>query len=363
MPSPAVTLSLVPEQALTASTLTHSLTHQRPQSIVWNGHGDAPSELRNAVLAIGNFDGVHLGHKALIAEAKRLAHSLARHPSPELPPELSRDAAGEGERHSRPSIGLVTFEPHPRALFRPDTPVFRLTPAAMRRQLLAGLGCSAVAELTFDRAFADQSADAFVDELLLGRLDAAALVVGHDFAYGKGRAGTALSLQSAFAAVSRPVSIVSPVLDGTGTLVASSRIRTALEEGDITLATGLLGHRWRVRGEIVHGDKRGRLLGYPTANMLLPADNRLRHGIYAVNMCIDGEWHPGVASFGRRPTFDDGAPRLETFVFDFSGDLYGRTVDVEFAGWIRGEQKFDSVEALIAQMDADSERARVLLRS
>lgn len=315
--------------------MTGQIAEKRPDDVlVWNGTGTAPSALRGAVVAIGNFDGVHLGHKALIAEAHRLAAPLGR------------------------EVGLVTFEPHPRTVFRPEAPVFRLTPAAMRRQLLAELGCHAVAELSFDTAFASQAAEAFVAELLLGRLDAAGVVVGDDFAYGKGRAGTAGTLKAAFAALARPVSIIVPVHDAAGIVVSSSRIRDALARGDITGANALLGHRWRVGGEIVHGDKRGRLLGYPTANMVLSPDNQLRYGIYAVRLRTDGVWRSGVASFGRRPTFDDGAPRLETFVFDFDGDLYGRQVDVEFAGWIRGEEKFASIEALITQMDADSALAR-----
>jgi riboflavin kinase/FMN adenylyltransferase len=158
----------------------------------------------------------------------------------------------------------------------------------------------------------------------------------------------------------RGLIVPEPVMDGEGAVISSSRIRDALAEGDVALAGALLGHDWQVRGEIVHGDKRGRLLGFPTANMLLRPDNRLRHGIYAVRMRLDGVWRPAVASFGRRPTFDDGAPRLETFVFDFAGDLYGRVVDVAFAGWIRPEMKFDGVDALIAQMQKDAALARAM---
>ena len=146
-----------------------------------------------------------------------------------------------------------------------------------------------------------------------------------------------------------------------GEPVSSTLIRTALEAGDVARAAEFLGRPWLVRGLVTHGDKRGRELGYPTANMQLARDCRLRHGIYAVRMKIDGVWHDGVASFGRRPTFDDGAPRLETFVFEFSGDLYGERVDVAFVDWLRGEEKFDSLEALIVQMDADSARARDIL--
>lgn len=319
---------------MTGETVTSTMR----QITVWNGSGRAPARLRGAVCAIGNFDGVHLGHRALLAQAARIAASL--------------DC----------QVGLVTFEPHPRTVFRPATPVFRLTPAPVRRQLLAELGCHAVAELVFDRDFAGQSADAFVENLLVGALDASGVVVGHDFAYGKGRTGNAASLSAAFDRLSRPVSVVAPVLDDGGQVVSSSRIREALMLGDVKLANRLLGYRWRVAAEVVHGDKRGRLLGYPTANMVMAADNQLRHGIYVVRIRVEGVWRPGIASFGRRPTFDDGASRLETFIFDFAGDIYGQNLEVEFADWIRGEQKFETVADLITQMDADSQIACDILR-
>jgi riboflavin kinase/FMN adenylyltransferase len=308
------------------------------QITLWNGSGVVPPGLRCAVWAIGNFDGVHLGHRALLAKAAAMADGL------------------------RCPAGLVTFEPHPRTVFRPDNPVFRLTPSPVRRRLLAELGCQAVAELAFDREFASRTADNFVDDLLLGVLDAAGIVVGDDFAYGRGRAGNAASLRSAFERLSRSVAVVAPVLDAGGEVVSSSRIREALALGDIRLANSLLGYRWRVEAEVVHGDKRGRLLGYPTANMLLAPDNRLRHGIYAVRVRIGGAWLPAIASFGRRPTFDDGAPRLESFIFDFGGDIYGQSLEVEFVDWIRAEQKFDTMAELIVQMDADSQMARNILR-
>jgi riboflavin kinase/FMN adenylyltransferase len=309
---------------------------------IWRGSGPAPASLAGSVVAIGNFDGVHLGHKALIAEAMALGRR-----------------AGVG-------AALVTFEPHPRTVFRPEHPVFRLTPPDLRAILAGECGVSAIAEMQFDRAFAAQPAMAFIEDLLIGRLGAAGVVVGSDFAFGRGREGDAALLRREFEARGRPVSVLEPVLSADGAPISSSRIRAALEAGDAALADALLGHRWRVRAEIVHGDKRGRLLGYPTANMLLSPDCRLRHGIYAVRMRLGGApegaaWLPGVASFGSRPTFDDGAPRLETFLFDFSGDLYGRTAEIEFAGWIRGEEKFADMEALMVQMDRDSAEARAIL--
>jgi riboflavin kinase/FMN adenylyltransferase len=309
---------------------------EEPAAVVLDLAKPLPDALRGAVLALGNFDGVHRGH----AELARVAAALA------------------AEQGTRPAA--FTFEPHPRSVFRPDEPVFRLTSPQLKLELLAEAGLAQVFVLPFDREIAAHSAESFVDDLLIGRLGAAGLVCGYDFHFGKGRAGSPEMLEARGRAAGIPVAVVPPFA-WQGEPVSSTLIRAALEEGDVARATSFLGHPWIVRGPIVHGDKRGRDLGYPTANMQLARDCRLRHGIYAVRMRIDGAWHDGVASFGRRPTFDDGAPRLETFVFDFSGDLYGRRVDVAFVDWLRGEEKFDSLDALIAQMDADGARARAIL--
>ncbi len=307
-----------------------------PESFVLDLGKPVPEALRGAVLALGNFDGVHRGHAELASEAMAMAARLG-----------TRAAA-------------FTFEPHPRSFFRPEHPVFRLTPPAVKTELLAQAGLSLTFVLPFDLAVAAIDAEAFVDDLLLVRLGAAGLVCGYDFHFGHNRSGSPETLQARAGAAGVPVSVVAPY-SWAGEAVSSTLIRSALETGDVARAADFLGHPWFVRGVVAHGDKRGRDLGYPTANMHLARDCRLRHGIYAVRMKIDGVWRDGVASFGRRPTFDDGAPRLETFVFDFSGDLYGKTVDVALVGWLRGEEKFDSLEALIAQMDADSARARDIL--
>ena len=307
-----------------------------PGAFVLDLDKPVPDALRGAVLALGNFDGVHRGH----AELARAAVHLAR--------ERGTVAAA------------FTFEPHPRSLFRPQEPVFRLTPPALKAELLAGIGFARSLVLPFDQDIAAIEAATFVDELLIGRLGAAGLVCGYDFHFGKGRTGSPELLQAHGLAAGIPVMVVPP-LSWQGEPVSSTLIRLALEAGDVARAAAFLGRPWLVRGLVLHGDKRGRDLGYPTANMQLGRDCRLRYGIYAVRMKIDGLWHDGVASFGRRPTFDDGAPRLETFVFDFSGDLYGKRVDVAFVDWLRGEAKFESLEALIAQMDADSARARAIL--
>jgi len=295
-----------------------------------------PAELRGRVLALGNFDGVHRGH----AELARVAGDMA---------------AGQGTR-----AAALTFEPHPRSVFRPEQPVFRLTPEPVKVALLAGLGLAPSFIIPFDRAIAGIPAEEFVDDLLLGQLGAAGLVCGYDFHFGKGRTGSPEMLQARAGHAGVPVAVVPPFAF-QGEPVSSTLVRTALEAGEVGHAAALLGRPWFVRAEVAHGDKRGRDLGYPTANMHLARDCRLRFGIYAVRIRIDDIWRDGVASFGSRPTFDDGAPRLETFVFDFSGDLYGKTVDVAFVAWLRGEAKFDSLPALIAQMDADSASARGIL--
>lgn len=292
--------------------------------------------LAGAVVAIGNFDGVHRGHAVVIGRARSLAARLGR------------------------PCAVFTFEPHPRDVFRPDTPVFRLTEDAVKLGLLAELGLDGAVVLPFDRELAATTAEAFVDDILVDGLGLGGVVVGWDFHFGRGRAGSPAMLQERGAARGLAVEVVEPY-GGPDEPVSSTAIRTALVQGDVERAAALLGWRWLVRGTVVHGDKRGRTLGYPTANILLPPSCGLAHGIYAVRLAVDGTVHGGVASFGRRPTFDDGAPRLEVFVFDFAGDLYGRVVDVEFCAFIRGEAKFDGVDALIAQMDRDSATARLAL--
>ena len=295
-----------------------------------------PQGFGRAIVALGNFDGLHRGHRAVISEAQRLASSLG------LP------------------AGLLSFEPHPRSFFKPDAPLFRLTPAPLKAALACAMGLQGVVELPFNHALAGTSAHDFIEEMLVNRLGIGGIVIGHDFHFGKGREGSPEMIAEMGARLGIPVSVVAALKEGEAP-VSSSQIRDCLVEGDVMAAAHLLGYRWLVRSEVVHGDKRGRLLGFPTANMVLGTDCALRHGIYAVRLAVDGVVHDGVASFGRRPTFDDGAPRLETFVFDFDGDLYGKQADVEFCGFLRGEAKFDSVDALIAQMDADCARARSVL--
>jgi riboflavin kinase/FMN adenylyltransferase len=296
-----------------------------------------PDSLRGGVVAIGNFDGMHRGHQALLETALTIGR----------------------ERHC-PVVAL-TFEPHPRSVFNPAAPVFRLTAPAIKARVASALGVDGLVVLPFDTRLAAMPAHAFIDEILIGGFALEHAVVGWDFHFGHKRSGSPGYLQDQGRQAGFGVTIIEPFVDEAGETVSSSRIRDALAAGALGEANGLLGYRWRVEAEIIHGEKRGRQLGYPTANMRLGADCRLRHGIYAVSVAIDGRVHPGVASYGRRPTFDNGAPLLETYLFDFKGDLYGKTGTVAFVSHLRDEMRFDSVEALIAQMDRDSAEARAVL--
>jgi riboflavin kinase / FMN adenylyltransferase len=294
-----------------------------------------PEGFKGAMAAIGNFDGVHRGHAVLFARAK-----------------------AEAEKRGVPAV-VLTFEPHPRDYFQPDRPLFRLTPEPVKLAILARLGLAGVFVRRFGPDLASLTAEEFVD-VLARDLRIAGVVIGHDFHFGRGREGNPARMKELCAARGLEC-LVAPAVKEASEPVSSSAIRCALEAGDIALANRLLGYRWFVRGEVLHGDKRGRVLGYPTANMRLPADSRLRHGVYAVRAAFGDRVVDGVASFGRRPTFDNGAPLLEVHLFDFSGDLYGQVLDVEFVGWIRGEERFDGIEALVAQMNRDSDEARRML--
>ena len=299
-------------------------------------------DLTGGVVAIGNFDGVHKGHRVVLDTAGNLATQNA---------------------HRTPAV-VMTFEPHPRTVFNPSKPVFRLTPPSVKARLFKALGLQGSITELFARDFANMSADAFVEELLVKKLKVAHVVVGYDFHFGKARQGSPEFLMEMGEKHSFGVSIVPAQKDEAGDFTfSSSATRSFIEQGAIEKANNILGYRYFVSGEIIHGEKRGRTLGYPTANMVLPAENTLRHGIYAVQMRIDGKLMDGVASFGRRPTFDNGAALLETFVFDFDGDLYGSDVEIIFVKFLRGEEKFDDLDALISQMDKDCTKARLSLKN
>jgi riboflavin kinase / FMN adenylyltransferase len=292
--------------------------------------------LEGAVLAIGNFEGVHRGHRALIATAQTRAGTLGR------------------------PAGVLTFEPHPRAYFRPQEPVFRLTDETAKLRLLAAAGLDGAVVMRFDANLAQLEAWEFVDKVLVERYRVGGVVVGFDFQFGKGRVGTSESLTEEGRKRGFAVDVVALVAEGDRR-ISSGAIRTALADGQVAEAAELLGYPWFVTGEVVHGDKRGRELGYPTANIRLDPACALRHGIYAVRVGVGEKRYDGVASFGRRPMFDTGAILLEVFLFDFSGDLYGRVLDVAFLAWIRHELNFETIDDLVRRMDEDSRLARLAL--
>jgi riboflavin kinase/FMN adenylyltransferase len=301
---------------------------------VWRD-GD-PRPAPGAVAAIGNFDGVHRGHRQLL--------------------DVTREEAG----HLGTKAAVLTFEPHPRDFFRPETPAFRLTPEPVKLKILGALGIDLVLVKRFDGELASTTAASFVSDILRDQLGLKGIVIGDDFHFGRGREGTPALL----AELGRQAGIdvhVQRMVEGRGAPISSSRIRAALAEGDIATAERLLGYRWFVEGEVRHGEKLGRTLGFPTANIALPPGCGLRHGIYAVRVAVArGDVRAGVASFGRRPTFDDGAPLFETYLFDFSGDLYGRKIEIELLDWIRPEEKFASAEALVEAMQRDAAKARAI---
>jgi len=292
-----------------------------------------PKRWQGSVVAIGNFDGAHRGHQAVLRAARATAKRL----------------------HA-PCL-MLTFEPHPRSFFS-GKPIFRLTPAPLKAALAAALGLDGTLVLPFDHALAGMSAEDFVEKVLVGRLGIRAAVTGYDFHFGKARRGTPQFLAEEGKRRGFEVEIVGALTESAAA-VSATRVRSALEQADIATANRLLGWSFAVTGEVIRGDGRGRDLGYPTANMTLDKASELAEGIYAVRfMPPDGVLRDGVASYGRRPMFGGGEPVLETFVFDFSGDLYAETALVAFHDFIRAEEKFESVEALIAQMDRDSLAAR-----
>jgi riboflavin kinase/FMN adenylyltransferase len=307
-----------------------------PPFAVSRGEEPLPSQLAGAVVAIGNFDGVHRGHRAVIEAARARAKALGR-----------------------PAAAL-TFEPHPRFFFRPQEPLFRLTDERAKLRLFAATGLAGAIVLKFDAALAEPAPEDFINDVLLHRLGISGAAVGFDFRFGRDRAGTPELLVAEGARREFAVDVVGAVtIDGRR--ISSGSIREALAAGRIEEANALLGYPWFVSSEVVHGDKRGRELGYPTANLRLDPACGLRHGIYAVRAGCGERRYDGVASFGRRPMFDVGTVLLEVFLFDFAGDLYGQTIDVAFIGWIRHELVLPSIEELIRRMDEDSRRARALL--
>ncbi len=304
----------------------------------YTGWAGIPDEARGTILALGNFDGVHLGHAHLL----RTLH-----------------AARPGA-----ALGVLTFEPHPRELFRPDDAPFRLTLSDERRDALAALGVERIFEIPFDRAFSLLAARRFVQEVLHEALGAIHLACGADFAYGHRRGGDVATLAVQAESLGIGLTVV-PALADAGGPYSSTRIRRALLDGYPERAGEELGRPWAVRGVVQHGDKRGRLLGYPTANIQLGRHLEPARGVYAVTVRLpDGSLRPGVANIGRRPTVNDTLEsRLEVNLFDFDGDLYGQVLSVSLHTLLRAEHKFDGLDALKAQITLDAETARLYLRS
>ena len=297
-----------------------------------------PDALRGAVIALGNFDGFHLGHQAVVREAVEWAR-----------------------RESRPVI-VATFDPHPVRFFRPDTPPFRLTTLDQRQELFAAAGADAMLVFHFDALFAANTAEDFVVRLLHHRFGAAGVVTGEDFTFGKARGGNLALLHELGARLGIKASSVGPVKLGEE-IVSSSRIRDGLREGDCATAARLLTRPFAIRGVVQHGDKLGRTIGYPTANLPLGSYLRPRYGIYAVTgRLADGTTLKGAANLGIRPTFDPPKELLEAYFFDWSGDLYGQEIEVAFHHFLRPEAKFDTLDALTAQMELDCAKARELLK-
>jgi len=297
---------------------------------------------RRPVVAIGNFDGVHRGHQAVIELARETAQSL------------------------KCPLGVITFEPHPRSVFNPHSPVFRLSPLPLKGRLLAGLGCDFTAPLAFTRALAAIEAERFVKEILVDRFAVAHIVAGYDFHFGHGRKGNLELLTELGRRWNFGVSEVEQVTGGDGIApFSSSAIRAALRHGDVAEAARGLGYWWTVIGTVIEGDRRGRSIGFPTANIVLDEGSEPHDGIYAVRvrrLDVEGSQNlDGAAYVGIRPTFDTERRFLEIHLLDFSGDLYGAELMVEFVGFIRHDQRFASIEALTTQMTADCASIRQLL--
>jgi riboflavin kinase/FMN adenylyltransferase len=300
----------------------------------WQG---LPPDARGATVALGNFDGVHLGHASLI----RAAHAAR----PDAP------------------LAVLTFEPHPREVFRPDDPPFRLTLSAERADALAGLGVDLLYELPFNHEFSLMIAEDFVGKVLHEGVGARHLVSGQDFAFGHRRGGNTRFLANRAEAMGMGLTLVPAVTDAQGPL-SSSRIRRALQDGYPERATAELGRPWAIRGIVSHGDKRGRTIGFPTANVSLGRHLEPARGVYAVTARLaDGITHKGVANIGRRPTVNEGTEsRLEVNLFDFSGDIYDTDITVALHEYIRAEVKFSGLDALKAQIASDAAEARLILR-
>ncbi len=296
-----------------------------------------PPPLRGGVIAVGNFDGVHPGHAQLI-----------------------RTATGRARAEGRPA-GVLTFEPHPKAVFKPDSAPFRLTPWPVKRRLLAELGLDFAVVLTFDRDFASRTAETFIDKTLVEALGVGHVVVGYDFCFGRGRAGTGETLIEAGKTRGFGVTRVEKINGADGEAFSSSRIRHLIVEGDVRSAARLLGRPFEVEGVVESGDRLGRELGFPTANLRLGQTLHPAFGIYAAQALVDGRWRDAAVSLGVRPTVADRGVLLEAHLLDFAGDLYGKTLRIRLIDYLRPEAKFADLDALKRQIAEDCRQARARL--
>lgn len=299
--------------------------------------GGIPDRLKGSILALGNFDGFHLGHQAVVSRAVARAF------------------------HERRPVIVATFDPHPVRFFKPDVPPFRLTTLDQREMLFTHAGADAMLVFEFDAELASMDAEEFVAKVLGGRIGAAGVITGDDFSFGKGRTGDAALLAKVGAKHGIAAEAVLQVVLN-GERISSGRIREALAAGDTGTATHMLSRDFAIAGVVERGDARGRELGYPTANLSLGDYQRPKYGIYAVRLTLeDNSEHPGVASLGVRPTFEPPKELLEAHLFDFNGDLYGRKIEIALHAYMREEERFDGIEPLIAQMREDEAKARHLL--
>ncbi len=310
-------------------------------TILHNSLERLPAAAEGCVLAIGNFDGVHRGHRALIGQARALAATL------------------------QAPLGVITFEPHPRRFFQPAAEPFRLTLLPMKQRLMAELGVEHLFDVPFDRQLSLLTGEEFIDRILVQRLKARLVAVGENFVFGRDRSGTVRTLDAAAAAGKFKLSVMPSALSPQGQAYSSTAIRELLQQGQFFAAEELLGWSWQIEAPVVSGDKRGRTLGYPTANQNVPEYVRIPYGIYAVRLRIEGEtvWRDGVANFGIRPMFQIAQPIFETFIFDFSGDIYGKNLCVQPLQHLRPEMSFPNIAALTAQMKEDCIAAKAVLKS
>jgi|AGTN01.3.fsa_nt_gi riboflavin kinase/FMN adenylyltransferase len=305
--------------------------------------GELPPDLKGCVVALGNFDGVHKGHQAVILTAGRIAADIGA------------------------PLAVMSFEPHPRSVFHPGQPPFRLTPFRVKARLIEALGADLLVMQHFDRAFASMTALEFVGDILLGGLAARHVVVGYDYVFGRNRQGTGALLQKLADEGNFGFTSVPPEIAPDGDVYSSTRVRDYLVAGKPAEAARLLGHYWEIEGRVEHGDARGRTIGFPTANLVLGEYQRPATGVYAVRAGIDmgatTQWHDGVANFGRRPTFDKTDELLEVHLLDARPDLYGKHLRVALIEHLRPEHKFAGIDELKARIAADAAAARVLLRA